>query len=79
MPIYPYERESNKLTAWKKFLNGGKKRTIVKRKRKRVEDGISDEEEDPYTLINIEGKNMEMILRPWTDTRCVLYRHSKSY
>ncbi|KAK4510572.1 uncharacterized protein ATC70_005003 [Mucor velutinosus] len=36
------------------FLNGGKKRTIVKRKRKRVEDGISDEEEDPYTLINIE-------------------------
>ncbi|KAF1803262.1 hypothetical protein V8B55DRAFT_1503936 [Mucor lusitanicus] len=36
------------------FSNGGKKRTIVKRKRKRVEDGISDEEEDPYTLINIE-------------------------
>jgi hypothetical protein len=28
----------------------------VKRKRKRLEDGISDEEEDPYTLINIEGK-----------------------
>lgn len=29
---------------------------IVKRKRRRIEDGLSDEEEDPYTLINIEGK-----------------------
>ncbi|KAI8638817.1 hypothetical protein BD408DRAFT_422463 [Parasitella parasitica] len=38
---------------YKQFSNGGKKRTIVKRKRKRAEDGISDEE-DPYTLINIE-------------------------
>ncbi|KAG1048831.1 hypothetical protein G6F46_005962 [Rhizopus delemar] len=27
---------------------------IVKRKRRRIEDGLSDEEEDPYTLINIE-------------------------
>lgn len=48
----------------KKFLNGGKKRTVVKRKRKRVEDGISDEEEDPYTLINIEGKSQETTQRP---------------
>ncbi|KAI7868656.1 uncharacterized protein EV154DRAFT_134376 [Mucor mucedo] len=36
------------------FTKGGKKRTIVKRKKRRLEDGISDEEEDPYTLINIE-------------------------
>ncbi|CAO3624507.1 unnamed protein product [Mucor hiemalis] len=36
------------------FAKDGKKRTIVKRKRRRIEDGISDEEEDPYTLINIE-------------------------
>ncbi|KAI8967956.1 hypothetical protein BDF20DRAFT_991586 [Mycotypha africana] len=36
------------------FTKGGKTRTVVKRKRKRLEDGMSDEEEDPYTLINIE-------------------------
>jgi hypothetical protein len=28
---------------------------VIKRKRRRIEDGLSDEEEDPYTLINIEG------------------------
>ncbi|CAO3701281.1 unnamed protein product [Rhizopus microsporus] len=27
---------------------------VIKRKRRRIEDGLSDEEEDPYTLINIE-------------------------
>ncbi|KAI8092176.1 uncharacterized protein B0P05DRAFT_568366 [Gilbertella persicaria] len=36
------------------FSKFGKTRTVVKRKRKRLEDGISDEEDDPYTLINIE-------------------------
>ncbi|KAG0737348.1 hypothetical protein G6F57_008361 [Rhizopus arrhizus] len=36
------------------YTKGGKKRMIVKRKRRRIEDGLSDEEEDPYTLINIE-------------------------
>ncbi|KAI8974313.1 hypothetical protein BDB01DRAFT_807017 [Pilobolus umbonatus] len=35
------------------FMKGGKKRTVIKRKRKGIED-VSDEEEDPYTLINIE-------------------------
>ncbi|KAG2196875.1 hypothetical protein INT46_006054 [Mucor plumbeus] len=64
--LVPHNRASdsqfggNKLRAPKtlaeeaEFSKGGKKRTIVKRKRKRVEDGVSDEEEDPYTLINIE-------------------------
>ncbi|CEP13343.1 hypothetical protein [Parasitella parasitica] len=47
-------RASKTLAEETEFSNGGKKRTVVKRKRKRVEDGISDEEEDPYTLINIE-------------------------
>ncbi|KAI9486436.1 MAG: hypothetical protein EXX96DRAFT_549036 [Benjaminiella poitrasii] len=36
------------------FTKGDKKHTIVKRKRRRMEDGISDDDEDPYTLINIE-------------------------
>ncbi|OBZ83653.1 Transcriptional regulatory protein rxt2 [Choanephora cucurbitarum] len=54
------ELGGNKLRAPKtlaeeeEFSKFGKKRAIVKRKRKRSEDGISDEEEDPYTLINIE-------------------------
>ncbi|KAI8368602.1 hypothetical protein EDC96DRAFT_504914 [Choanephora cucurbitarum] len=45
------ESDSDQVGLFSKF---GKKRAIVKRKRKRSEDGISDEEEDPYTLINIE-------------------------
>ncbi|KAI7906932.1 uncharacterized protein BX663DRAFT_494248 [Cokeromyces recurvatus] len=36
------------------FTKGDKKHTIVKRKRRRMEDGVSDDDEDPYTLINIE-------------------------
>ncbi|KAI8891334.1 hypothetical protein K501DRAFT_319358 [Backusella circina FSU 941] len=36
------------------YTKGGKKRTVIKRKRRRIEDGLSDDEEDPYTLINIE-------------------------
>ncbi|KAI8349656.1 hypothetical protein BD560DRAFT_410090 [Blakeslea trispora] len=45
-------RAPKTLAEEEEFSKFGKKRTIV-RKRKRSEDG-SDEEEDPYTLINIE-------------------------
>ncbi|GAA5801540.1 hypothetical protein HPULCUR_006988 [Helicostylum pulchrum] len=47
-------RAPKTLAEEEEFTKGGKKRTIVKRKKGRIEDGISDEEEDPYTLINIE-------------------------
>ncbi|KAG0164730.1 hypothetical protein DFQ30_009477 [Apophysomyces sp. BC1015] len=36
------------------YTNAGKTRTVIKRKRKKVDEEISDEDDDPYTLINIE-------------------------
>ncbi|KAF7722788.1 hypothetical protein EC973_002707 [Apophysomyces ossiformis] len=36
------------------YTNAGKTRTVIKRKRKRLDEEISDEESDPYSLINIE-------------------------
>ncbi|OAD75244.1 hypothetical protein PHYBLDRAFT_143506 [Phycomyces blakesleeanus NRRL 1555(-)] len=64
--LVPHNREAqfggNKLRAPRKlaeeseYTKAGKKRTVVKRKKRRLDEEISDEEEDPYTLVNIEGK-----------------------
>ncbi|ORE08527.1 hypothetical protein BCV72DRAFT_224871 [Rhizopus microsporus var. microsporus] len=47
-------RPTTTLSEETEYNKGGKKRMVIKRKRRRIEDGLSDEEEDPYTLINIE-------------------------
>ncbi|KAI9033668.1 hypothetical protein CLU79DRAFT_724825 [Phycomyces nitens] len=48
-------RAPRKLAEESEYIKAGKKRTVVKRKRKRLDEEISDEEEDPYTLVNIEA------------------------
>ncbi|CAO3698929.1 unnamed protein product [Rhizopus stolonifer] len=47
-------RPSATLSEETEYTSGNRKRMVVKRKRGRIEDGFSEEEEDPYTLINIE-------------------------
>ncbi|KAI9253198.1 hypothetical protein BY458DRAFT_521932 [Sporodiniella umbellata] len=47
-------RPSATLSEEAEYTSGNRKRMVVKRKRGRMEDGFSEEEEDPYTLINIE-------------------------
>ncbi|KAI7862343.1 hypothetical protein BDF14DRAFT_1891757 [Spinellus fusiger] len=48
-------RTPRKLAEESEYIKAGKKRTIVKRKKRRLEDELSEEEEDPYTLVNIEA------------------------
>ncbi|KAL0086532.1 hypothetical protein J3Q64DRAFT_1499045 [Phycomyces blakesleeanus] len=48
-------RAPRKLAEESEYTKAGKKRTVVKRKKRRLDEEISDEEEDPYTLVNIEA------------------------
>lgn len=52
-------RSSRNLAAEEEYTRNGKKRTLVKKRKRNIDDELSDEEEDdPYTQINIEGKQL---------------------